>query len=142
MERRNPSLMSYDEIVQEIGDLRKGVDQGARRIYELSRVLHDRARRDQQDDTTGVYIAFSNAWSRFAGMVNQGLSRTASADRLLKLLPTEADKEEAAREADRREQRQARRERRRQARVSSEQSPMDALIEMYGSEDENHAGGR
>lgn len=142
MERRNPTLMASDEILQEIGDIRKSVDAGAKRIHELSRVLHEKARRGEQDDTTGIYIAVSNAWSRFSGMVAQGLSRTASADRLLKLLPTPESKEEAEREAQRQEQRQARRSRKRQSREEAAKSPMDALIELYGSEDVTDAGGR
>jgi hypothetical protein len=85
---RNPANLQPQEIVSEIADLRDYIDQSTRRIYELSRTLHDRMRRmDPGGDSRGIYTTYANSWSRFAGMVQQGLQRTRHADRVLGLLP-------------------------------------------------------
>ena len=38
------------------------------------------------DPNLDVYVTYANHWSRFAGMVQQGLQRTRQADRLLRML--------------------------------------------------------
>ena len=89
---RNPANMLPEDILQEISALREGIEQGARRILELSKTLHDRMRRtDPSAADRSVYLTYSNSWSRFAGMVQQGLQRTRQADRLLRLLPERED---------------------------------------------------
>lgn len=88
MPNRNPANMVPDEILGEIAQLKVGLDVSTRRIMELSRTLHDRMRRsDPTASDRNVYLTYANAWSRFAGMVQQGLQRTQHADRLLRLLP-------------------------------------------------------
>jgi hypothetical protein len=85
--------MAPEDILAEISMLRDTVNQATRRIHDLSRILHDRMRRVDPDEADrGVYLTYSNAWARFAGMVQQGLQRTRQADRLLRLL---ADRDEA-----------------------------------------------
>ncbi len=92
---RNPGLMSHDEIIQEIGELRRGIERDSVRIHELARALYHRVRRSPSDDTTRVYVTYAHAWTRFSGMVSHGLARTSSADRILGLLPKkEAEPEE------------------------------------------------
>lgn len=87
---RNPAYMAPEDIVGEISNLRDGIEQGARRIFELSRALHDRMRRmDPNSQDIHVFITYSNVWTRFSGMVQQGLQRTRQANRILRLLPEE-----------------------------------------------------
>jgi hypothetical protein len=82
--------MTPEDMVAEITGLRNGIESGARRIYELSRVLHDRMRRaDPNQPSRQVYVTYANVWIRFSGMVQQGLQRTRQTDRVLRLLPQE-----------------------------------------------------
>lgn len=62
-----------------------------KRIHELSRVLQERVRRQETDDYTSRYLAFSNACVRFVGAVEQGFQRTASFDRMVMTIPRERD---------------------------------------------------
>jgi len=87
--------MRPEDILAEIDDLRDGMDTASRRIYELSRVLHHRMRlAGSANENASVYITYSNALSRFAGIVQQGLNRTRQADRLLGLLSKTKEKVE------------------------------------------------
>jgi hypothetical protein len=82
---RNPIHLPPEDIVVEIGDLRDTIDQASRRIYELSKVLHDRMRRSPGENRE-VYITYSNIWVRFSGIVQQSLQRSRQGDRVLRLL--------------------------------------------------------
>lgn len=124
MEFRNPQTMTPQEIVAEIRDLQKGLSRGATRIHELSRALYHRMRRTAPGDDTNVYITYSNAWTRFAGMVSQGLARTRSAERVLGMLRQE-EKEPPTPPRQEAEERQE---------SIPERSPMEDLIAAYQEE--------
>ena len=83
----DPSYMSEGQIMEEIHQLRDNIRQSSMRIFDLSRMLYSRARRRPSDDTTSAYILAANAWSRFSGMLEQGLRRASSSDRVLRLIP-------------------------------------------------------
>lgn len=83
----NPANMSPEEIVRDIQNLRDTIHNASARLLELSRVLYHHARRERnQTSAGGVYLTYANAWTRFAGMVSQGIQRTRSAERVLGLL--------------------------------------------------------
>lgn len=141
MEGRNPTLMTPQEILAEVSTHKKTMERSAARMRELSKVLHDRMRRNPPDEEdAGVYLAVANVWARFSGMVSQGISRTASADRLLRTIPTPEEKAEAERVAEHRKQRKAHRQQRKAAGLSLQRSPIEDLMEMYGSEEVIDAG--
>ena len=140
---RNPTQMEVADIVKEVGQLKQAVERDARRIYELSKVLHDRMRRAElTDDTRPIYIAFSNTWTRFAGMVTQGLNRTASADRLLKLLPTPESIAEAEWIEKQQQGRKARKQQKEERVAAAGPTSMDDLLKMYATEPEVDDAGR
>jgi len=139
MDKRNPTQMAPEEIIREIAEQKKSLEQSARRLSELSRALHDRMRRSPDVEDAAVYVAFSNVWVRFSGMLNQALSRTTSGDRLLKLIPTESERAERERDLQRRKDQAQRRQERRE---SHPRSPIEDLMEMYGAEEVISAGGR
>ena len=76
--------MAPEEISQEISSLQKGVEERATRIHALAQALHHQIRRAPTDDNTSIYISYARAWDKFAGLVSQGSSRTASVGRLLR----------------------------------------------------------
>jgi hypothetical protein len=92
--------MQVSEVVAEIRQIRVSVDNSARRLAELSQALHRLARRQPVSDAMSPYIAYANAWGRFANMVGLGLRRTATADRFLAMIKSEEpqEKEPAIRE--------------------------------------------
>ena len=92
MNFRNPTTLSDEEVIDEIRQLREGIDLSARRIHELSKALYHRARRAPSDQSSSSYVMYSNVWTRFAGMVEQGLRRSVSMDRLLSRAPEEERK--------------------------------------------------
>lgn len=132
--RRNPTQMTSAEILSEVTDQKNVIKQGATRLQELSKTLHDRMRREPDNEDRGVYIAVSNVYARFGGMVVQGLNRTASADRLLKSIPTQEDKDEAIQVEERRKQWREKRQAQRSA-VPESTLPEDVLA-MYGQDDD------
>jgi hypothetical protein len=69
-------------IIAEMDDARKSIEQEVRRLSDLSQKLRTHALR-QKDDMTGGYVAYSNAYVRICGALNQGLRRTASMERVL-----------------------------------------------------------
>ena len=79
-------MMTPEEISQEISGLQKGVEERATRIHALAQAIQHQVRRAPVDDNTSIYISYAKAWDRFAGLVSQGSSRTASINRLLKTL--------------------------------------------------------
>jgi hypothetical protein len=91
MNQHPPQLMSPDAIIAEIGELRGELDVRLTRIHALAQGLYHQVRRAPADDNTSVYITYANAWMRFAGMVNQGVLRTASASKVLRRLTPRAE---------------------------------------------------
>lgn len=140
MNGRNATQMSPQEILAEVSEHKETMERSAARLRELSKVLHDRMRRDTTEEDSGVYLAVSNIWTRFAGMVTQGLSRTGSADRMLRMIPTPEEKAEAQRVTEKRKERHARRKKQKAVEAAAQQSPVEALMEMYSSEDVANAG--
>jgi hypothetical protein len=81
--RQNPAVMSFDAIIGEITSLKGSMQRDGRRVYELSRILQDRVRRQGTDDYTARYLTYSNACIRFCGILEQGLQRASSFDRVM-----------------------------------------------------------
>ena len=110
MHTQSPSQMEPDAIVKEIRDLRGEIQRSTERLYELSRVLYSKVRREARPDTAAL-ILYANAWTRFAGAIGQGLKRTASTDRVLKAAHLQEqerkEQEERQRELEERRQRLA-----------------------------------
>ena len=131
--RRNPTQMTSVEILAEVTEHKKVIEQGAKRLQELSKTLHDRMRREPENEDRGIYIVVSNIYARFGGMVVQGLNRTASADRLLRSIPTQEDKDEAKRVEERTKQR--REQRQAQRRAVPEPTLPDEVLAMYGQDE-------
>lgn len=95
--------MNQEEIVKEIGEIRSSMEAHVARLAALSQVLYSQSRRDASDGRP-VYVAYSNAWGRFAGAVHQGLRRVGSADRLVSNFKKQAEeKKEAAADRARKE---------------------------------------
>ena len=139
MPSRNPLHMNNEEIAGEIQYLRDGIDSSARRILDLSRTLHDRTRRDDRrrilanerpNERTNIYLTYSNLWTRFASMVQQGLQRTRQADRVLRLLPDDATERQAAAQAEPAQPEEAQPE----AQPVPAPSPFEDFISVYGEE--------
>lgn len=141
IENKNPALMEPDEIIQEIKNLRGDMERSATRLYELSRVLYTKARRDPDVDRTPSRILFANAWGRFSGAVGQGLRRASSADRVLEVPERERqDREERDRREEARKVRQEAREHKRNINPSLIPSDgVEDLVELFGQEVVNHA---
>jgi len=140
MNGRNATQMTPQEILAEVSDHKQSMERSAARLRELSKVLHDRMRQNTTDEESGVYLAVSNVWTRFAGIVTQGLTRTNSADRMLRMLPSPEEKAEAERVSEKRKARHAKRQKQKAAETAVRQSPVEALMEMYSSEDAGNAG--
>jgi hypothetical protein len=149
MPNRTPSSMAPAEIAAEITQLRNNVEGSVARIHELSRILLDRMRRQRMastvpDPNLDVYVTYANHWSRFAGMVQQGLQRTRQADRLLRML--REDEEQAAERADRPARPEPANSHPQpvpdQARSMPADSPLRDLIELYGEEIVQDADGQ
>lgn len=128
---RNPMNMAPEDIVQEINSARDTIEGASRRIYELSRTLHARMRRTSSSTDVGVYVTYANVWTRFAGMVQQGLRRTQQADRVLRLLqdedPSVSPADEAPAPPPPEETDEAHS-------MPTESSPYEDLIAVYGEE--------
>lgn len=80
---RNPQTMRPEEIVEEIDSLRETINLASQRVIDLSRTLYAQVRRAAGTPSTPAYIAYSNAWSRLAGAIQQGLRRNVTASRIL-----------------------------------------------------------
>lgn len=105
MPNRNSPNMEPQAIIDEINVLRDGIERSARRIHDLSRILHQQMRRSSlrtgaqtQSRDNAVYVTFANVWTRFGGMVLQGLQRTRQADRVLGMLQKEEEQAERPQE--------------------------------------------
>jgi hypothetical protein len=129
MDLRNPAIMTPDEMVLEMRELQKGISRGALRIHELSKFLHHRVRRSPSDETTGIYITYANALGRFSGMVQQGVVRLRSAERVLGMLPKDEDKAAPPPPPPSRTP----------ASSKAERSAFEDLIDLYGEETLNAA---
>ncbi len=99
MPHQNPARMAADEIVSEIKDLRRDIEQDAHRIVELSLSLYSRARRHQlalagedEPEDSVPYVVFANSWARMASSLRQGVQRMDRTDRLFGRWVGEAEK--------------------------------------------------
>jgi hypothetical protein len=91
-QQQNPDRMTIEEVISEIAFLQDDIRVRTMRAYELGTSLYRRARRNTVDDNTAVYITYANAITRFAGAVNQVLSRTIRTAKVLnRLSPTERE---------------------------------------------------
>jgi len=116
--------MTPEEITIEISDLQSEIKRHGLRIYALAHGLHTKVRRAPADDTTSIYLTYAHSWTRFSGMVSQGLARTAHAGRILKLLPAKIEAAPPAPPKKKAEQ-------------ATSLSPVESLISMYGEGAEN-----
>ncbi len=132
---QSPSQMEPDAIVKEIQALRADMQKGTERMFELSRVLYSKVRRDTRPDTAAL-ILYANAWTRFSGAMGQGLRRTASTDRVLRA----ARLQEQERQEQEERQRLLEERRREQAEAAathiygSDLDMEDDLVALYGQE--------
>jgi hypothetical protein len=69
-------------IISEMDVARKTIEQEVGKLADLSQRLRTHALR-QRDDMTSGYLAYSNAYMRICGALNQGLRRTASMGKVL-----------------------------------------------------------
>ena len=117
--------MTPEEIVLEIRGLQQDVQSKSVRIQGLSQALYRRVRKAPVDDDTSVYITYANAWTRFAGMVQQGVTRTTHTARVLKRLTPKV--ETAAKAVPK------------LVRKEEPQTPMESLLSLYADENEDEA---
>jgi len=92
-----------DEIIQEMATSREAIEKEVLKLAQLSMKLRTHVTRRRNALTTG-YLAFSNAYMRICGALNQGLKRTATMGRVLTTAKGERDEAKLrdAREEDRR----------------------------------------
>jgi hypothetical protein len=124
---RHASLLTPDVAIEEIRSIQERMDQDARRIYELSRSIYQFARRTPSGQLSSAYVLYANAWTRFAGMVDQGLKRTTTASRVI-TAALEQNAQEAVVEAKKppiKSDRQI---------FRSPLPPNDDLVELFGEE--------
>ena len=91
-------------IIEEMSSLKESLLVSVQKLADLSQKLRQHALR-QRDDMTAGYMAYSNAFVRICGALNQGLRRTASMGRVLdtaKANQEETKHREAREEEDRR----------------------------------------
>jgi hypothetical protein len=91
---RNPDTMTPEEVTSEITSLQDEIRIRGRRIYELAHSLYRRVRRNPVDDSTSVYMIYSNAMTRFAGALEQVSQRTIRTARVLERLPKSSESPE------------------------------------------------
>ena len=115
--------MDVEAIVAEIGGLQDEIKDRGRRVHALATSLYRRTRRATPDDSTVIYMAYANAQTRFAGMVEQVIQRTVRTARVLKRLPVkEAQEAQESPKIKKREDRTA---------PQPTESPMESLIGLY-----------
>jgi len=137
---KDPKTMEYPEIIGEIQALRTTLREKGQRIFELTRILHDRVRKQGADDYTSRYLAFAQANVRFVGGMEQGLQRIASIDRLVGTIQKEQkEAEEQVLREKREKERQVLREKREKERpkkrgYEASASPLADLTELFGQE--------
>lgn len=139
MNQRDPSLMTPEEIIQEIRNIRGSMDALCSRAFDLSRVLYTKARREATREQMAPLVVFANTWTRFSGAVSSGLQRTSTADRVLKNAADDKERRERddAERKRREDERAARAEKKAQQAAASIVPPSDGLedfIELYGTE--------
>ena len=116
-----PMQMTSEEIIAEIGTIYQDLQVKLARVQGLAQGLYHRVRREPADDNTAVYITYANAWLRFAGMANQGVSRTVLASKVLRrLTPIVVES--------------ATPERKKPVKPKGGATPIEDLISMYGEE--------
>lgn len=157
---RNPAHMTPEQIVGEIDYLRDGIDQSSRRIYELSRTLHDQMRREDRQrisrnltarpgtpeaaasTRSNVFLTYATIWTRLAGMVQQGLQRARQADRVLRLLPDDVPAARPAQEEVVETAPEPQAEAQAEAQAVPATSPLEDFIALYGEEMMRDADGQ
>jgi hypothetical protein len=83
---QNPDRMTPKEVVLEISTLQDEIYVRGKRVYELARSLYQRVRRLPLDESTSVYITYSNSMVRFSGTIEQLLNRNKRVSRILNLI--------------------------------------------------------
>jgi hypothetical protein len=103
-----------EKLVAEIQEARKEIIAQIDQLYRMSAELRTISRREPHSQ---AYVAFANAHLRLAGALNQGIRRTRSTDRLLKI--GQAEREETRRQEERAHQRK---------RAKEQQKAVDKLV--------------
>lgn len=119
--------MPFPEILREIQTLRASMRADGRRIHELASILQSRVRRQETDEFSSRYIAYSNACIRFAGGVEQSAVRTASFDRVVGTIEREQREAVEKSEEDSKKAKQPKLR-------SSESGGMSDLVSLFGQE--------
>ncbi len=84
-----------EDLIQRIQSVREEILTKVRKLHELSVDLRTKSRRFLADEGSNSYVMFANAHLRLAGALHQGLRRTGSTDRVLKI--GQEEREEALR---------------------------------------------
>ena len=100
MEARLRRQDESEELVRRIQGVREELLTKVTELQELSTELRVKSRRFVADDGSNSYIMFANAHLRLAGALNQGLRRTGSTDRVLKIGKEEREEARRREEAD------------------------------------------
>ena len=130
--RRQGTRREYERLGDEVhaleGSIRTANRDQLPAIQE--RLVKLRQDRQAQQDRISAYTVFANNWTRFAGMISQGLQRSRSTDRILNRLPASTQTEPAP--APVLEPSMASTDHGRESSHGS--SPLEDLIEQYGEE--------
>lgn len=132
-DRRLPSTMKPEEIVQEITELQSTMKLSVERTFELSKALYSQTRRKASDNNTSAFVNFANSWSRFSGAMAQGLNRISSSEKILKR--TQEETTRLATEADEQKIKDEERKKTRQSRKQKQSASLFGdMIELYGED--------
>lgn len=82
-------------MVAQVKKAREDIESSLNQLKELSLALRSRCRRNLGDETMAGYLVWANAHLRVTGALSNGLRRTSSMDRVLKI--SQADREETER---------------------------------------------
>jgi hypothetical protein len=93
-EARRQREEAAETLVRDIQAAREEITSNIDRLYRLAIELRTMSRRSL-DEGAQSYIMFANAHMRLAGALNQGVKRTGSTDRVLKI--GQAEREDARR---------------------------------------------
>lgn len=132
-DRRLPSTMKPEEIVQEITELQSAMKLSVERTFELSKALYSQTRRKASDNNTSAFVNFANSWSRFSGAVAQGLNRLSSSEKILKR--TQEETIRLAKEADEQKVKDEERKKTVQSRKQKQKASLFGdMVELYGED--------
>jgi hypothetical protein len=85
---KNPEHMTLDELAEEGKRLQTEMSTLAERTSRVYELMYHQARRNP-DLSTPAFVSLANGGKRFAGMVNMGLKRAKSFDRVLENAKTD-----------------------------------------------------